>query len=107
MSSEQNQAVAEALQRLEARLEEMNGKMDTLILARRKFMEWMANHSQQIDSLDSFREEVRATFEPLVGKLRNVDDIQRVLRHATSDLSRRMETLERDPKRKDPAKKAG
>ncbi|MBC7794801.1 MAG: hypothetical protein H7Z43_13940, partial [Clostridia bacterium] len=51
---------------------------------------------QQIESLDEFREEVRASFEPLLHKLGDIDEVMRILRHATSDVARRVEVLEWD-----------
>jgi chromosome segregation ATPase len=82
------------LARLEARLDAIDQKLDGLTMARRKSMEWIGQLSLQISSLDSFREEVRATLEPLFAKLEGVEDNLRILRHATSDVSRRVDEVE-------------
>jgi hypothetical protein len=58
-------------------------------------MEWIATLSEQISSLDEFREEVRSSFESLVLKVDNLEEIHRILRHATSDVSKRVEMVER------------
>lgn len=88
-----------ALARFEARvmrrLDALEEKIDAVARRRNKSMEWIATLSEQIASLDAFREEVRATFEPLTGKLQGMDEVVRILRHATSDVSRRVESLER------------
>ena len=57
-------------------------------------MEWIAQLSEHVCSLDEFREEVRATFDPFVGKLNALDEVMRILRHATSDLSRRVDEID-------------
>ncbi len=77
------------------RLDAIDAKLDTIAMSRKKSMEWIAQMSEHIRSLDSFREEVRVTLEPLFAKLENMDEGLRVMRHATSDVSRRMEALER------------
>lgn len=78
------------------RLDGIDKKIDSVARARHKSMEWIATLSEQIESLDEFREEVRATFEPFVRKLEGIDEVIRILRHATSDVSRRMEHIERE-----------
>lgn len=82
------------LARIEARLEAMDQKLDSLSMGRRKAMEWIGQLSEHISSLDSFREEVRASLEPLFTKIEGFDDNLRILRHATSDVSRRMDAIE-------------
>ena len=52
--------------------------------------------SEHIESLDEFRDEVRASIEPLSMKLDNLDEVMRIMRHATVDVSRRVENLEND-----------
>ena len=81
--------------RLEARLTAIDEKLTTLTKSRNKSMEWIGMLSEHIESLDEFREEVRASFEPILGKLDNLDEVIRILRHATSDVSRRVERLQR------------
>ncbi len=83
------------LRRLDQRLDAIDKKLDALTRNRGKSLEWIATLSEHIESLDEFREEVRATFEPFVGKLDNMDDVMRILRHATADVSRRIESIER------------
>ncbi len=83
-----------ALGRIEARLDAIDQKLESLSMGRRKSMEWIAQLSQQIGSLDSFREEVRASLEPLFDKIEVVEDNLRILRHATSDVSRRVEQID-------------
>lgn len=77
------------------RLEAIDEKLDTIVRSRTKSMEWIATLSEHIRSLDEFREEVRASFEPFVRKLEHLDDVMRIMRHATSDLSRRLEKVEK------------
>ena len=72
----------------------MDRKLDGLSKTRHKSLEWVSVLSEQVQSLDAFREEVRASFEPVLGKLSNLDDVLRILRHATSDVSRRVDRLE-------------
>lgn len=79
---------------LQTRLDAIDRKLESLQQGRRKPMEWIATLSEHVRSLDAFREEVRASYEPLLAKLDNIDDILRILRHATSDMSRRVESLE-------------
>ena len=83
------------LGRLEKRLKAIDEKLDGLAKSRRKSMEWIATLSEHVRSLDEFREEVRASFEPVLGKLDSLDEVVRIMRHATSDVSRRVEILER------------
>ncbi len=82
------------LARIEARLDSIDQKLDSLSMGRRKAMEWIAQLSQHIGSLDGFREEVRASLEPLFTKIEAFDDNLRILRHATSDVSRRVDAIE-------------
>ncbi len=86
--------LSSALGRIEERLEAIDRKLESLSMGRRKSMEWIAQLSQQIGSLDTFREEVRASLEPLFTKIEGLEDNLRILRHATSDVSRRMDALE-------------
>jgi len=83
------------MNRLEDRLERLDHKIDNLALSRHKSMEWLAQMSEHVRSLDNFREEVRASLEPLFTKLENIDEIMRIMRHATSDVSRRIELIEK------------
>lgn len=79
---------------LEGRLDAIDKKLDVVAKARHKSMEWIATLSEQIESLDEFREEVRAAFEPFVRKLEGIDEVIRILRHAISDVSRRKERID-------------
>ena len=88
------QAISDVLSRLEERLAHMEQKIDAISQTRTKSFEWIAQLSEHVSSLDDFREEVRASLEPLFYKLENLDEIIRILRHATSDVSRRVERLE-------------
>lgn len=72
----------------------MDKKLDALMMAKRKSLEWIATLSEQVGSLDAFREEMRASLEPLFCKIDQVDDSMRLLKHATSDISKRVEGLE-------------
>ena len=83
------------LQRIEGRLDRIEETVNTMKSSSRKPLEWVGTLSEHIRSLDEFREEVRASFEPLVDKLDCTDEILRILRHATVDVSRRIERLER------------
>jgi len=91
------------LERLEGRLDDIDTKLELLTKTRHKSLEWVAVLSEQVESLDAFREEVRATFEPLIGKLEGLDEVMRIIRHATSDMSRRVSALERG----EPLKRVG
>jgi chromosome segregation ATPase len=82
------------LTRIEDRLESLERKIDTISASPRKAVEWIGQLSEQVRSLDLFREEVRATLEPLYHKLESLDEVLLILRHATSDVSRRVEYLE-------------
>jgi chromosome segregation ATPase len=82
------------LERLEGRLDAIDKKVDTMSATWRKAMEWIGQMGEHVQSLDDFREEVRASLEPLFQKLDNVDDVMRIIRHATSDVSRRIEEIE-------------
>lgn len=77
------------------RLDAFDAKLGGTLRGRQKSMEWIATLSEQIESLDEFREEVRASFEPLLRKLDNLDEVMRIMRHATSDIGRRVELLEK------------
>jgi hypothetical protein len=83
-----------ALGRIEARLDAIDKKIESASLSPRKVVEWMGQLSEQVHSLDAFREEVRATLEPLFSKLEGLDEVLCILRHATSDVSRRVGALE-------------
>ena len=89
--------VMQVLGRIEERLDAMDDKLQALTRGRSKALDWIGQLSEQIESLDEFREEVRACFEPIVGKLERLDEISRVLRHATADVSRRIDSLETRP----------
>lgn len=84
------------LDRLETRLGDIDSKLTNVMSNRNKSFEWIGQLSEQIHSLDEFREEVRASFEPLMHKLGDIDEVMRILRHATSDVARRVEQLEWD-----------
>lgn len=86
--------LSEAVARIEQKLTELDAKLDTLAQNRRKSMEWMATLASHVESLDAFREEVRSSLEPLFQKLQHLDEIIRIHQHATSDVARRIETLE-------------
>ena len=86
---------AQMLERIESRLDRIEGMVESMKLSSRKSLEWVGTLSEHIRSLDDFREEARASFEPLVDKLDCTDEILRILRHATVDVSRRIERLER------------
>lgn len=86
-------------ERLESRLDALDRKLDEVVRTRTKSLEWIATLSDHIQSLDTFREEVRASFEPFLRKLEGIDEVTRILRHATSDVSRRIERLERETRR--------
>lgn len=92
--------IAGVEERLNVRLDGIDKKLDTVAKTRHKSMEWIATLSEQIESLDEFREEVRASFEPFVRKLDGIDEVMRILRHATSDVSRRMESIEREQRKR-------
>lgn len=85
------------LDRLETRLGDIDTKLAGVIAHRNKSMEWIGQLSEHIRSLDEFREEVRASFEPMMHKLSDIDDVMRIMRHATSDVARRVEQLEGKP----------
>lgn len=87
-------SVQATLARIETRLDAIDQKLESLTMARRKSMEWIAQLSEHIGSLDNFREEVRASLEPLFTKIESVEDNLRILRHATSDVSRRVDGIE-------------
>jgi chromosome segregation ATPase len=84
----------ELLRRVEARLEEIDNKLDRVTQSRHKSLEWMATLSEHVQSLDAFREEVRASFEPLLAKLQDIDEVMRIMRHATADVARRVTEIE-------------
>ena len=86
---------AQMLGRIEGRLDRIEDMVESMRTSSRKSLEWVGTLSEHIRSLDEFREEVRASFEPLVDKLDCTDEILRILRHATVDVSRRIERLER------------
>ena len=82
------------LERIEARLTAIDTKVETMSASWRKAIEWIAQMGEHVQSLDVFREEVRASLEPLFMKLDNVDEVMRIMRHATNDVSRRLEDIE-------------
>jgi hypothetical protein len=82
------------LDRISSRLDAIDQKLSTMQSSRKKSMEWIGQLSEHVRSLDAFREEVRQTLEPLCGKLETIDELMRILRHATSDVARRVESLE-------------
>jgi chromosome segregation ATPase len=86
--------LASALDRISARLDQIDHKLESLSSTRHKSIEWIAQISEQVQSLDSFREEVRMSLEPLFVKLEGIDETLRIMRHATSDVSRRIESIE-------------
>lgn len=86
--------VLAALHRIESRLEGFESKLQELGRGRGKALEWVGRLSEHIASLDAFREEVRASFEPISHQLDRLEEVSRILRHATSDVSRRVESLE-------------
>lgn len=83
-----------ALAKIDQRLDALDQKLEVLTQTRHKSIEWIGQLGEQISSLDAFREEVRAGFEPLLHKLGDIDDVMRILRSATSDVARRVEKLE-------------
>ncbi len=87
-------SLAGLLEKMSARLDAIDQKLTTMAATRQKTLEWMGQLSEQVRSLDDFREEVRQSLEPLFAKLESIDEVMRILRHATSDVSRRMEQLE-------------
>lgn len=87
-------ALSARFDRLEERLEAIDGKLDELRRGRGKTLDWIGQLSEHIASLDAFREEVRASFEPILRQLERLDEVGRIQRHATADISRRMEALE-------------
>lgn len=91
--------LTQMLSRMEERLGAIDAKLDGLVHARKKSMEWIGQLSEHVRSLDEFREEVRASFEPLLHKLDDIEEVVRILRHATSDVSRRVEGIEWDKRK--------
>jgi chromosome segregation ATPase len=87
--------LASVLAQMATRLDAIDQKLQGMSASRGKTMEWMGQLSEHVRSLDAFREEVRQTLEPLFSKLESLDEVMRILRHATSDVSKRMEQLER------------
>jgi chromosome segregation ATPase len=82
------------LDRISNRLDAIDQKLQAMQASRKKSMEWIGQLSEHVRSLDAFREEVRQTLEPLFGKLETIDELMRILRHATNDVARRVESLE-------------
>ena len=93
-SMNDEQKLLEVLARIEGRLDEIEIKVDSVKNGNRKSLEWIGMLSEHVRDLDAFREEVRASFEPLCGKLDNIDEVVRILRHATVDISKRVEGME-------------
>jgi hypothetical protein len=85
------------LDRVETRLNDIDAKLANVVTHRNKSMEWIGQLSEHVRSLDEFREEVRASFEPVMHKLSDMDDVMRIIRLATSDVARRVEQLEGKP----------
>jgi uncharacterized coiled-coil DUF342 family protein len=82
------------LAKIDRRLDAIDDKLESLTQNRNKSLEWIGQLGEQINSLDAFREEVRASFEPVLNKLGDIDDVMRILRSATSDVARRVEKIE-------------
>ena len=95
VSMSEEASVSQVLERIEGRLERIENMIEGVRASNRKSLEWVAMLSEHIQSLDEFREEVRESFEPLNDKLTCSDEVVRILRHATVDVSRRIERLER------------
>ncbi len=91
-----NKEIEKLMTHLDERFDAVDAKLTTLSKSRQKSMEWIGQLSEHIRSLDEFREEVRASFEPIIGKLDGLDEVMRILRHATSDVSRRIQQIEQD-----------
>ena len=91
-------AIREVLTRMETRLDRMEEILEGVRASNRKSLEWVGVLSEHLRSLDEFREEVRASLEPVVEKLHCTDEVIRILRHATADVSRRIEGLEQKPR---------
>lgn len=91
--------VTSVLETIVNRLDSIDQKLTSLTKQRQKSMEWLAQLAEHVSSLDAFREEVRGSFEPLFGKLEGLDEVMRIMRHATSDVSRRVEQLENTRRR--------
>ena len=91
-----NDALNELTETLNRRLDAIEAKLDVMRGASRKGLEWIGMLSEHIESLDEFRDEVRASLEPLAMKLDNLDEVMRIMRHATVDVSRRVENLENE-----------
>ena len=85
------------LTRIESKLDDLDRKITSLLQSRQKEFEWLGVLSKRIQEFDQFQQEVRQSFEPLYRKLEDVSDLLRILRHATSDLSCRLEAMENDP----------
>ena len=91
-------AIGEVLARRETRLDRMEEILEGVRASTRKSLEWVGMWSEHLRSLDELREEVRASLEPVVEKLHCTDEVIRILRHATADVSRRIEGLEEKPR---------
>ena len=66
-----NDALNELTETLNRRLDAIEAKLDVMCGASRKGLEWIGMLSEHIESLDEFRDEVRASLEPLSVKLDN------------------------------------
>ena len=86
--------ITSILARLDTRLAAIEQKLDTVRTTNRKSHEWIGTLAQHIQRLDQFRDEVRASFEPFSDKLGCQDEVLRILRHATADVSRRIDNVE-------------
>ena len=83
-----------------ARLDAIDKKVETMSASWRKAMEWIGQMGEHVRSLDDFREEVRASLEPLFNKLDNVDDVMRIMRHACRGASKRSSRCDASPAEK-------
>ena len=91
-------AIGEVLARMETRLDRMEEILEGVRASNRKSLEWVGMLSEHLRSLDDFREEVRVSLEPVVEKLHCTDEVIRILRPATADVSRLIEGLEEKPR---------
>ena len=87
--------IIQVLERIEARLNRIEETVQGVRMSTRKSMEWIGTLSEHMSAFDIFRDEVRSTLEPVMNKLDCNDEGLRILRHATVDVSRRIELLEK------------
>ena len=90
-----SESIQIALTEIRERLDAIDDRLEDLGRTRHKSLEWVGQLAEQLRGLDAFREEVRRSFEPLFAKLESMDEIVRILRHATADVARRVERIER------------